>query len=170
MPDRHVAAPQPHWHLAWLGVEPGHQGQGIRSILVRQMTTRADGLLAVHLRLAQRADLRASRLPRDARYALALLGSSTLGDGAPATPPALSVSHAVLFGGPQLGDTITSRCAPGLLSSVRHSPSTRRGLFGIAAVRPLREPGCTGRHPARPAGESAWPYPTDCGRAVSIAT
>ncbi len=34
-------APQPHWHLAWLGVEPGHQGQGIGSALVRQMTTRA---------------------------------------------------------------------------------------------------------------------------------
>jgi ribosomal protein S18 acetylase RimI-like enzyme len=38
--------PQPHWHLAWLGVEPGQQGQGIGSTLVRQMTTRAeaDGL------------------------------------------------------------------------------------------------------------------------------
>ena len=35
-------APQPHWHLAWLGVEPGHQGQGIGNTLVRQMTTRAD--------------------------------------------------------------------------------------------------------------------------------
>jgi ribosomal protein S18 acetylase RimI-like enzyme len=35
-------APQPHWHLTWLGVEPGHQGQGIGSVLVRQMTTRAD--------------------------------------------------------------------------------------------------------------------------------
>jgi ribosomal protein S18 acetylase RimI-like enzyme len=35
-------APQPHWHLTWLGVEPGHQGQGIGSALVRQMTTRAD--------------------------------------------------------------------------------------------------------------------------------
>jgi ribosomal protein S18 acetylase RimI-like enzyme len=35
-------APRPHWHLTWLGVEPGHQGQGIGSTLVRQMTTRAD--------------------------------------------------------------------------------------------------------------------------------
>jgi GNAT superfamily N-acetyltransferase len=35
-------APQPHWHLAWLGVEPGHQGQGIGSTLVRRMTDRAD--------------------------------------------------------------------------------------------------------------------------------
>ena len=35
-------APEPHRHLAWLGVEPGHQGQGIGSTLVRQMTTRAD--------------------------------------------------------------------------------------------------------------------------------
>jgi ribosomal protein S18 acetylase RimI-like enzyme len=35
-------APQPHWHLTWLGVEPGQQGQGIGSTLVRQMTTRAD--------------------------------------------------------------------------------------------------------------------------------
>jgi ribosomal protein S18 acetylase RimI-like enzyme len=35
-------APQPHWHLAWLGVEPGQQGQGIGSTLVRHMTTRAD--------------------------------------------------------------------------------------------------------------------------------
>jgi ribosomal protein S18 acetylase RimI-like enzyme len=34
--------PEPHWHLTWLGVEPGHQGQGIGSTLVRQMTTRAD--------------------------------------------------------------------------------------------------------------------------------
>jgi ribosomal protein S18 acetylase RimI-like enzyme len=34
-------APQPHWHLTWLGVEPGHQGQGIGSTLVRQLTTRA---------------------------------------------------------------------------------------------------------------------------------
>ena len=35
-------APESHWHLAWLGVEPGHQGQDIGSTLVRQMTTRAD--------------------------------------------------------------------------------------------------------------------------------
>lgn len=35
-------APESHWHLAWLGVEPGQQGQGIGSTLVRQMTTRAD--------------------------------------------------------------------------------------------------------------------------------
>ena len=35
-------AAEPHWHLTWLGVEPGHQGQGIGSTLVRQMTTRAD--------------------------------------------------------------------------------------------------------------------------------
>jgi len=35
-------APEPHWHLAWLGVDPGHQGQGIGSALVRQMTTRAN--------------------------------------------------------------------------------------------------------------------------------
>jgi ribosomal protein S18 acetylase RimI-like enzyme len=34
-------AQEPHWHLTWLGVEPGHQGQGIGSTLVRQMTTRA---------------------------------------------------------------------------------------------------------------------------------
>ena len=35
-------ARKPHWHLTWLGVEPGHQGQGIGSTLVRQLTTRAD--------------------------------------------------------------------------------------------------------------------------------
>ena len=35
-------APESHWHLAWLGVEPGHQGQGIGSTLVRRMTDRAD--------------------------------------------------------------------------------------------------------------------------------
>jgi ribosomal protein S18 acetylase RimI-like enzyme len=34
--------PEPHWHLTWLGVEPGQQGQGIGSTLVRQMTTRTD--------------------------------------------------------------------------------------------------------------------------------
>ena len=34
--------PEPHWHLSWLGVEPNHQGQGIGSMLVRQVTTRAD--------------------------------------------------------------------------------------------------------------------------------
>jgi GNAT superfamily N-acetyltransferase len=34
-------APQPHWRLAWLGVEPGYQGQGIGSTLVRQVTARA---------------------------------------------------------------------------------------------------------------------------------
>jgi ribosomal protein S18 acetylase RimI-like enzyme len=35
-------APESHWQLAWLGIEPGHHGQGIGSTLVRQMTTRAD--------------------------------------------------------------------------------------------------------------------------------
>jgi GNAT superfamily N-acetyltransferase len=35
-------AAEPHWHLTWLGVEPGHQGQGIGSTLVRQLTTGAD--------------------------------------------------------------------------------------------------------------------------------
>ena len=34
--------PEPHWHLMWLGVEPGHHGQGIGSTLVRQLTARAD--------------------------------------------------------------------------------------------------------------------------------
>jgi ribosomal protein S18 acetylase RimI-like enzyme len=34
--------PESHWHLTWLGVEPGHQGQGIGSTLVRRMTARAD--------------------------------------------------------------------------------------------------------------------------------
>jgi GNAT superfamily N-acetyltransferase len=42
--DRAVGAlaPEPHWQLAWLGVEPGRQGQGIGSALVRQVTARAD--------------------------------------------------------------------------------------------------------------------------------
>lgn len=35
-------AQEPHWQLAWLGVEPGCQGQGIGSTLVRQGTARAD--------------------------------------------------------------------------------------------------------------------------------
>jgi ribosomal protein S18 acetylase RimI-like enzyme len=35
-------AQEPHWHLTWLGVEPGQQDQGIGSTLVRQVTTRAD--------------------------------------------------------------------------------------------------------------------------------
>jgi ribosomal protein S18 acetylase RimI-like enzyme len=39
---RDLPAQEPHWHLNWLGVEPGHQGQGIGGTLVRQMTTRAD--------------------------------------------------------------------------------------------------------------------------------
>lgn len=34
--------PEPHWRLAWLGVEPGRQGQGLGGALVRQMTARAD--------------------------------------------------------------------------------------------------------------------------------
>ena len=40
-----VAGPlsaEPHWKLAWLGVEPGQQGRGIASALVRHVTTRAD--------------------------------------------------------------------------------------------------------------------------------
>ena len=34
--------PEPHWHLMWLCVEPGHHGQGIGGTLVRQLTARAD--------------------------------------------------------------------------------------------------------------------------------
>jgi GNAT superfamily N-acetyltransferase len=34
--------PEPHWHLMWLCVEPGHHGQGIGSTLVRQLTPQAD--------------------------------------------------------------------------------------------------------------------------------
>jgi ribosomal protein S18 acetylase RimI-like enzyme len=33
---------EPHWHLSWLSVDPDQQGRGIGSVLVRQMTTRAD--------------------------------------------------------------------------------------------------------------------------------
>ena len=33
---------EPHWRLAWLGVAPEQQGQGIGSTLVRQMFTRVD--------------------------------------------------------------------------------------------------------------------------------
>jgi GNAT superfamily N-acetyltransferase len=33
---------EPHWKLAWLGVEPGQQGRGIASTLVRHVTARAD--------------------------------------------------------------------------------------------------------------------------------
>ena len=33
---------EPHWHLAWLCVEPSQQGRGIGSALVRQVTNRAD--------------------------------------------------------------------------------------------------------------------------------
>ena len=39
---RDLPAQEPHWHLNWLCVEPGHQGQGIGGTLVRQMTSRAD--------------------------------------------------------------------------------------------------------------------------------
>jgi GNAT superfamily N-acetyltransferase len=35
-------AAEPHWKLAWLGVEPGQQGRGIASTLVRHVITRAD--------------------------------------------------------------------------------------------------------------------------------
>jgi ribosomal protein S18 acetylase RimI-like enzyme len=35
-------AVEPHWHLAWLCVEPSQQGRGIGSALVRQMTARTD--------------------------------------------------------------------------------------------------------------------------------
>jgi GNAT superfamily N-acetyltransferase len=35
-------AAEPHWYLAWLCVEPGQQGQGIGSALMRHVTTRAD--------------------------------------------------------------------------------------------------------------------------------
>jgi ribosomal protein S18 acetylase RimI-like enzyme len=43
---RDLPAEEPHWHLNWLCVEPDHQGQGIGSTLVRQMTARvgAEGL------------------------------------------------------------------------------------------------------------------------------
>jgi GNAT superfamily N-acetyltransferase len=34
--------PEPHWHLMWLCVEPGHHGQGIGGTLVRQLTAHAD--------------------------------------------------------------------------------------------------------------------------------
>lgn len=35
-------AAEPHWYLAWLCVEPGQQGRGIGSTLMRHMTARAD--------------------------------------------------------------------------------------------------------------------------------
>jgi ribosomal protein S18 acetylase RimI-like enzyme len=33
---------KPHWHLSWIGVDPGHQGQGIGSALIRRLTSRVD--------------------------------------------------------------------------------------------------------------------------------
>lgn len=36
-------APEPHWYLMILGVEPGHQGQGIGSALMAPVLSRADG-------------------------------------------------------------------------------------------------------------------------------
>ena len=35
-------APEPHWHLSWLCVEPSQQGRSIGSTLARQVTSRAD--------------------------------------------------------------------------------------------------------------------------------
>ena len=38
----HLYAPQPHWYLAAIGVDVGHQGRGIGSALMRPMLARAD--------------------------------------------------------------------------------------------------------------------------------
>ena len=38
----HLYAPEPHWYLAEIGVDVGHQGQGIGSALMRPMLARAD--------------------------------------------------------------------------------------------------------------------------------
>jgi ribosomal protein S18 acetylase RimI-like enzyme len=38
----HTYAPEPHWYLAVVGVEPSHQGRGIGSSLMRPMLERAD--------------------------------------------------------------------------------------------------------------------------------
>ena len=32
----------PHWHLAWIGVEPREQGRGISSAFMRQLTSQTD--------------------------------------------------------------------------------------------------------------------------------
>ena len=39
---RRVHAPEPHWYLAALGVEPARQGQGLGTLLVREGLDRAD--------------------------------------------------------------------------------------------------------------------------------
>jgi ribosomal protein S18 acetylase RimI-like enzyme len=34
---------EPHWYLAVLGTDPAHQGEGLGSALIREVTARADG-------------------------------------------------------------------------------------------------------------------------------
>ena len=41
-PAHERAAPEPHWYLRLLGVDPAHQGQGVGSILLEHGLRRAD--------------------------------------------------------------------------------------------------------------------------------
>ncbi len=80
-------AAEPHWYLAGSASSRASKGghrQHLGAARDRSRGSGADKLPTLHIGPTQRADLRASRLPRHPRDDLAAVGSADLGDGAPA--------------------------------------------------------------------------------------